>query len=221
MENDSLLSFPPPNFYFHKSTRTSVHTPPCCWQGTGRSARRHLSLRHQSSRTIPLPPPSHHQHHTIDDGHCRAFCVRFLSWFLSLHTFKNNLMHCPMISFSPTNFIWKSRFFFLTSSLRPRDARYQDEELWRPWEWVARHFQPSSADHSASSSTTRSWSIPLFCEWKCYWECRFSGYDYCHCDVRSYDEKKDRGYSGEKELLCGDTIIKWGSLLVCLVGLIG
>ena len=37
------LSFRPHNFHFPKSTKTSVHTPPCCWQGTGRSARRHPS----------------------------------------------------------------------------------------------------------------------------------------------------------------------------------
>jgi hypothetical protein len=41
----------------------------------------------------------------------------------------------------------------------------------------------------------------------------FSGYDYSHGDVRSYDEKQDRGYYGETGLLlCGDTIINPGAL---------
>ena len=54
--------------------------------------------------------------------------------------------------------------------------------------------------------------LHLVCESKWYRESRFSGYDYSHCDVRSYDEKQERGYYGETGLLCGDTIINPGVL---------
>ena len=59
-EKSFSLSFCPHNFHFPKSTRTSVHTPPCCWQGTGRSTRRRLPSRCQLTHTIAstVTPPA-------------------------------------------------------------------------------------------------------------------------------------------------------------------
>jgi hypothetical protein len=104
--------------------------------------------------------------------------VRFVSWFLFSivrgHKSSHTLMHYLIFS---TDFIWKSRFFFLTSSLHPRDARYQDEEFRRSivmfitfshHELIVWHqVPPQEAD-----------LLHLFCESKWYWERRFSGYDY-------------------------------------------
>jgi hypothetical protein len=158
----------------------------------------------------------HHHDHQYDPTrlimdsakHLSKICFLILFSIVWGHESSHTLAHYLIF---PTDFIWKSRFFFLTSSPHPTNARYQDKELRRPNALfipfshekliVRRQVPPQEAD-----------LLHIFCESKWYWECRFSGYAYSHCNVRSYVEKQDRGYYGETELLCGDSIIKSGAL---------
>ena len=70
-----------------------------------------------------LPSPSHHQHTWLmmDIAKLLRNIPLLTSFLLLIH---NHLMHCHIISSSPTDFIWKSRFFLFASSPHPRDARY-------------------------------------------------------------------------------------------------
>jgi hypothetical protein len=120
MKNHSLLSFHPDNFNYPNTPEppsTSHHV-------VGEKLEEaQEGICHQGINChIPLPPPSQHQHHTIGDE-------PFLDFFLSTHSQSSHALTHVLIF--PTDFILKSRFFFLTSSPHPRDARYQDEELCR------------------------------------------------------------------------------------------
>ena len=119
------------------------------------------SVNHQCiSYCILLPPPSHHHHHhMIDDGHCSAFLPKF-PIAISFLVICSQIISCIVaLSHFPTDFIWKSRFFFLTSISASKRCKVSGRGT-QLAQWVASFFHPSSADCLASSSTIRSGSTP-------------------------------------------------------------
>jgi hypothetical protein len=71
MENHSLLSFFPHTFHFP----SPPEPPSTCHHVVDEELEEaQEGVDHQDvNRRIPLPLPSHHQHHTIDDRLCKAF----------------------------------------------------------------------------------------------------------------------------------------------------
>ena len=152
--NHFLLSFHPHKFHF-PTTPDPLST------------RHHVVdeelKKHKKALIITyyyLPLLSHHQHHMIDDGHCKAFCVRFLSWLHSLHIFII-ISRIDALSHFPKRFHLEVPDLF--SHLFSVSKRCRVPGRGAPSaQYVTRHFHPSRADRLASSSTTRSGSTPIF-----------------------------------------------------------
>jgi hypothetical protein len=170
--------------------------------------------KRKKASVVKATNTSQHQHHTIDDDHCKAFHVSFLScdslYIVYVHDSSDR--HIVALSHLPNRFhlevpVLFSHLFSVSKRCKVsgRGAplaqglfiTFSHQEL-----IVRRQVPPQIAD-----------LLHLFCESTWYRERRFSVYDYSHCDVRSYDKKQDRGHYRINLFIsptkCQKILIRW------------
>ena len=177
-------------FYYHFVLIIFI---PLIHQNPTRNWKKHKkALMITAGIVAPLPLLSHHNHHHHQRivgwwSTVQSFCINFLWRFylISMHSQSSYALSQYLIF--PTDFIWKSWFFFLTSFLGPWDARHQDEELRRPNRWLGT-FSHEALIILCQVPTEEAGALHLFCE--SIWCCKEVGYleHLWHCTYfdRSY-----------------------------------